>query len=231
MKKHGNALVVSLALLALSCSSLISVPDKEPGEDASSDPDAEALDISESDGGDVDDPDVAEDADALEVVDDGDDEDAVDPCTIHPTWFRDTDGDTYGNDDDTVCAAEAPSGYVGRGGDCCDSDSAVRPNQTGWFTNSYRCPSGTHWDYNCDGVATKRYVDQYDCPMGLSGGHWGCRYDDFTPGWSAGTPPNCGITAPYVTACNFSGTYPSDYCICPCGTDFWETEDRTQSCH
>lgn len=83
------------------------------------------------------------------------DEDVVDPCLIYPTWYRDMDMDGYGREDDTVCTEAAPSGYVDRGGDCCDANSDVRPSQTSWFLAPYVCP-GSSFDYNCDGVEAPR---------------------------------------------------------------------------
>jgi hypothetical protein len=42
------------------------------------------------------------------------------------------------------------------GDDCCDTDPAVRPGQTGWFGHASAC--GT-FDYDCDGVETRRWTD------------------------------------------------------------------------
>ncbi len=46
---------------------------------------------------------------------------------VAPTWYRDVDGDRYGDDEDTVVACVAPAGYVDVGGDCDDGARAVNP--------------------------------------------------------------------------------------------------------
>ncbi len=44
------------------------------------------------------------------------------------TWYRDADTDGYGDEGDTVTdACDAPSGYVGVGGDCDDTDVTINP--------------------------------------------------------------------------------------------------------
>jgi len=53
---------------------------------------------------------------------DGDEDEDVDK-----TWYRDEDGDGYGDDEVTVFGCEEPSGYVEEGGDCDDSDEAISP--------------------------------------------------------------------------------------------------------
>ncbi len=44
------------------------------------------------------------------------------------TYYRDADGDGYGDDSDTLVACSLPSGYVSQGGDCDDANAAVHPN-------------------------------------------------------------------------------------------------------
>jgi hypothetical protein len=48
-------------------------------------------------------------------------------CTATSTWYRDADGDGWGNFSDSVQALFQPSGYVAQGGDCDDSDSSRNP--------------------------------------------------------------------------------------------------------
>lgn len=60
-----------------------------------------------------------------------------------PAWYRDIDGDSYGNTLVTVNACTAPAGYVSRGGDCNDNNSAIRPAM------AEICNNGI--DDNCDG--------------------------------------------------------------------------------
>jgi len=77
---------------------------------------------------DDDDPDVNPGAD--EVCDgiDNNCDTFVDVGAIDAlTWFTDGDGDGYGDDFATVEACAAPSGTVGRGGDCDDTDPYAFP--------------------------------------------------------------------------------------------------------
>jgi PKD repeat protein len=45
-------------------------------------------------------------------------------------WYRDADGDGFGNASNTVSACTAPSGYIGVAGDCNDNAVAVNPSAT-----------------------------------------------------------------------------------------------------
>ena len=58
-------------------------------------------------------------------------------------WFRDADGDGYGDASDVVEQLEAPQGYVEVAGDCDDDDPAVNPDA------SEVCGGG---DEDCDGL-------------------------------------------------------------------------------
>ena len=86
-----------------------------------------------SQGGDCDDGDPAVNPGAEELCDGGVDNDCdgaiddVDPGVVLGTWFRDLDGDGYGDPADSTEACEAPEGFVGEAGDCDDGDGAVRP--------------------------------------------------------------------------------------------------------
>jgi len=75
---------------------------------------------------DDDDPDVSPDAfERCNGVDD-DCDGQVDE-NLDDTWYRDADGDGWGDDSDLQEGCDQPTGYVGRGGDCDDSDPAVYP--------------------------------------------------------------------------------------------------------
>ncbi len=69
---------------------------------------------------------------ALEVCDgaDNDCNGVVDDVAEPPIWFRDADGDTYGDALVTNAACTAPSGFVADGTDCDDTDPAVHPGAT-----------------------------------------------------------------------------------------------------
>lgn len=59
---------------------------------------------------------------------DNDCDDAVDE-RVRNTFYRDADGDLYGDDGDTVEACMQPSGYTANGGDCDDSRSSANPGE------------------------------------------------------------------------------------------------------
>jgi len=53
----------------------------------------------------------------------------LDPTT-QADWFRDADGDGYGDDADMVQGCDAPDGYVAAGGDCDDLEPDQSPGAT-----------------------------------------------------------------------------------------------------
>lgn len=84
------------------------------------------------------------------------------------TWYRDADGDTYGNRNDVrnVCGtvgSPPPAGYVASSGDCCDSDRLTNPAQTTRQPVANGCGS---FDYNCDGAITN--LGQYALDRGIT---------------------------------------------------------------
>ncbi len=59
------------------------------------------------------------------------------------TYFKDNDGDTYGDPANSVQACTQPAGYVARAGDCVDTNDLVNPGMTETCNGI---------DDNCDGV-------------------------------------------------------------------------------
>jgi hypothetical protein len=73
-------------------------------------------------------------------------------CVAPARYFRDADGDGFGRDDDEGWFCDgAPAGWVTKGGDCDDADSAVRPGQTRYFTTGYLQDGVASFDYDCSG--------------------------------------------------------------------------------
>ncbi|MBN2561462.1 MAG: hypothetical protein JXQ75_11090, partial [Phycisphaerae bacterium] len=92
-----------------------------------------------SDNTDCDDTDATVNPGASEVADGKDndcdgatDEDAPpNPSPVLKTWFRDADGDGYGNPDESKMAVEQPPGYVADGTDPNDEDPTEYPGSPG----------------------------------------------------------------------------------------------------
>jgi hypothetical protein len=51
---------------------------------------------------------------------------AVPTCTVQ-TWYRDADGDSYGNSSDNVLSCTQPTGYIANGTDCNDANAGINP--------------------------------------------------------------------------------------------------------
>lgn len=83
-------------------------------------------------------------------------------------FYRDADGDGYGNKNGTIaagtakpgCVAAPPVGFVADNTDCFDDASRpisaqVHPGQSTYFAAAYDTGSGTSYDYDCDGSLAK----------------------------------------------------------------------------
>jgi hypothetical protein len=77
-------------------------------------------------------------------------------CEPLSIFYKDGDGDGYGQTGATQLACTKPQGYADKGGDCLDSNNRVFPGQTQYFAVGYTNASGaTSYDYDCDGVETE----------------------------------------------------------------------------
>ncbi len=97
---------------------------------------------------DCDDDDLNVHPDGTEVCDDGIDQDCndiVDDAEGSVTWYADTDGDGWGDPENTVSTCvENPTGYVDNTSDCDDGNEQVNPDAT------EVCDDGI--DNNCNGT-------------------------------------------------------------------------------
>jgi len=145
---------------------------------------------------DCDDGDAAVNPDADEVCDgidndcdgDVDEADAIDATT----WYRDDDGDSYGDPAISYTSCDAPKGYVADGTDCDDAEYSVNPGASEYCngvdddcdgdTDEDDAVDATTWyrDYDIDGYgdATSTDVDCYQ-PTGYVADDTDCDdYDD-----------------------------------------------------
>jgi acetyl esterase/lipase len=68
-------------------------------------------------------------------------------CVPPVVWYRDADGDGFGDPTQTQSSCSPPAGFVSApAADCCDRDSNAHPGQTSYFGVANACGS---WDYDC----------------------------------------------------------------------------------
>ena len=68
------------------------------------------------------------------------------------TYYRDADGDTYGDSGDSIIATSQPAGYVANAGDCDDSNGSINPGAT---------EDCNGLDDNCDGITDEGCATYY----------------------------------------------------------------------
>jgi hypothetical protein len=82
------------------------------------------------------------------------------PCVPLQVFYKDVDGDGWGDTGQTLLAcnaAAAGAGWSSRAGDCHDGNVEVNPGQVRLFPNAYTTPKGEKsWDYNCDGIESEQ---------------------------------------------------------------------------
>lgn len=83
-----------------------------------------------SNAGDCNDSSAAVSPADTEVASNGVDDDCDGSVDENTTWYRDSDGDGYGNASSTTTSATQPSGYVSNSTDCDDADGNVNPGET-----------------------------------------------------------------------------------------------------
>jgi hypothetical protein len=115
--------------------------------------------------GDCDDLDPAIHPGASETCNGKDDDcDATTDEGVTTTFYRDADGDTYGDPASTTQACKVPAGYATRAGDCDDTAAAIHPGAAEACNGK---------DDNCnatidEGVKTTFYLDKDSDGYGVS---------------------------------------------------------------
>jgi hypothetical protein len=114
-----------------------------------------------------------------------------------PAYYRDEDGDGYGDPRVVRRAAKQPSGYVANSLDCFDRDTNARPGQRKYFAEPRADGS---FDFDCDGRMTpERGVVAGGCKeitrFGIPIRCWA------EPGWRV-TAPKCGDQGRWFSECD-----------------------------
>ncbi|MCP4808581.1 MAG: hypothetical protein GY913_35355 [Proteobacteria bacterium] len=121
-----------------------------------------------------------------------DGKDALDPGT----WYRDADGDGYGDGGDVAHSCDMPSGYADNMSDCYDGSAYAFPGQTDWFDVERGDGS---FDYDCNGAADRVLTDFGSCD-------WGSTCVLQTHGWWEWSIPDCGEWGEVLDDCDGSWT-------------------------
>jgi hypothetical protein len=105
-------------------------------------------------------------------------------------FYRDADGDGYGDPLQVFEGCGQPAGYVTNGNDCYDHNAQARPGQTQWFAADR---GDGLFDYDCDGFQLPHdgYVATRSCDFDACRG---------SLGWE-GRVAQCGATEPWMTGC------------------------------
>ena len=140
-----------------------------------------------TDNQDCDDNDVAINPGAIEICDDGVDNNCDgqkdEGCGTLNTYYLDSDGDDYGNSTNSITAYSAPIGYVDNGNDCNDNDANINPLASDSDCNGI--------DNNCNILVDEDYVvSATSCGLGIcaSTGSLECINGDEFDSCSMGAP-------------------------------------------
>jgi hypothetical protein len=79
-------------------------------------------------------------------------------CCTAQTWYRDADGDGYGNPTVTISECQQPTGYVANNTDCYDANAQAYPQSP--FCATIHRGDGS-FDYNCSLSASKCGLTYY----------------------------------------------------------------------
>lgn len=113
----------------------------------------------------------------------------IDEGAARFTFYRDADGDGYGDPKAPVKACRQPAGTVSNNRDCYDKNKYVFPGNPYFFS---RHRGDGSFDYNCDGVQQPRFVKEGSCG--------GCQSPVITVGFQKPFPA-CGTAGKWVDKC------------------------------
>ncbi len=113
--------------------------------------------------------------------------DTASGCAKKRVFYRDADGDGFGDRSKPVKACKAPPGFVDNDGDCYDKNRRVHPRQRDYY--AVHRGDGS-FDYDCDGHETRRFTTRAFCRVSETG----CV---LASGWGRGKIPACGQPAEF----------------------------------
>ena len=93
---------------------------------------------------------------------------SIDPG-LTSTYYRDADGDGYGNASLTVQACSAPSGYVNNSTDCNDSNASIRPGAAELCNNAVDDNCNGQINENCCTVSASASATSSSCVASANG--------------------------------------------------------------
>lgn len=130
---------------------------QDASEDAEANVDSGDTDADDGIDGATGDDDGGANADAGDEGDAATDAAGDDDACIPVTWYKDEDGDGWGNEAITTESCVRPGlEWVAQKGDCKDDDPDVHPDQTKYFGTGYRIDVGgvehISYDFDCNGV-------------------------------------------------------------------------------
>lgn len=76
------------------------------------------------------------------------------------TWYKDSDGDGYGNPGQNILRPWKPDGYVKNSDDCYDENKEAYPGQNNFFKKDRGDGS---FDYDCNGTSEKEFTHMGNC--------------------------------------------------------------------
>ena len=109
---------------------------------------------------------------------------AADSCADKRRFYRDADGDGFGDPKRWVEGCRPPAGYVQNDEDCYDRNPNAYPGQTESFAKDRGDGS---FDYDCDGKQSRRMTNRAYCIAAEDGSK--CRS---ASGWLGSKIPKCG---------------------------------------